>query len=122
MQVSQQQLHQFQLAAYRFEYHDGWEKLSINGRLIPLTPTEYRLCMAFLRHWQHHLTTQEQLMIISYLSTGTLQRQTSLPNKQLLRKHVVNANGKLAVYGLRISRTVGGYLLTMMPTTETLEQ
>lgn len=122
MQVSQQQLNQFQLADYRFEYHDGWEKLSINGRLIPLTPTEYRLCMVFLRQWQHHLATQEELMIISYVSISTLQRQTSIPNKQLLRKHVVNANGKLAVYGLRISRTVGGYLLTMMPTTEILEQ
>lgn len=117
MHVSQQQLHRFQLADYRFEYHDGWEKLSINGRLIPLTPTEYRLCIAFLRQWQYHLATQEELMIISYISLGTLQRQISLPNKQLLRKHVVNANGKLAVYGLRISRTVGGYILTMMPTT-----
>ncbi len=120
MRVSQPQLHRFQLANHCFEYHDAWEKLSINGRLIPLTPTEYRLCMAFLRQWQHHFATQEELVIISYMSIGTLQKQISLPNKQLLRKHVVNTNGKLAVYGLRISRAVGGYMLTMIPTTPPL--
>lgn len=89
--------------------------LLVNGHIIPLTRTEYRLCTAFLQPWlaknKEPLMNNHGLYILSYATAKELQVQTSIASKQLLRKHISNTNGKLAPFALRIKAFEQGYIL-----------
>lgn len=94
---------------------DEERKLQINGRSIALTPTEYRLCAAFIQPWLHKkreaMICGDDVIMLSYCTTVALQHQISLANRQLLRKHISNTNGKLLAYNMQIKALENGYIL-----------
>src|SRR5690349_12345510 len=96
----------FTCAGLHVTIYEKWQKLLLNGRSVPLTPTEYRLCTAFFQQWlsenREPIMNNDGLVILSYLNMTELQTRTSLASKQLLRKHISNANGKLAPFALHI--------------------
>src|ERR1051326_8854425 len=105
------------LGNLRIAYHDSWCKFLINGQTLPLTPTECRICISFLREPPVPLTiqSQEELMLVSYISADLLQTRITISHRQLLRKHISNCNAKLAPYGLHIAPFAHGYVMSLMP-------
>ena len=105
----------FTYAGLHITMNETWQKLLFNGRTIPLTPTEYRLCVAFFQQYlsenkkpiMHHDTW----IMLSYINTTKLQMRIGLASKQLLRKHISNTNGKLAPFALQIKTFEQGYIL-----------
>jgi DNA-binding response OmpR family regulator len=97
-------------------------KLRVNGRSIALTPTEYRLCTAFFQQWHHEkreaIIHSDDMIMLSYCTDSALQHQVSLASRQLLRKHISNANGKLLAYNMQIKAFENGYILLMKPEQE----
>ncbi|SRR5579884_2281646 len=93
-----------QLAGYTIYHNDKFHHLQINGRLVRLSPSEYKLCIRLLRHFewlqQRDHTRQEVLNI--YVSFEELQRCADLAEREHVIKHVSNANGKLRVHGITI--------------------
>lgn len=102
------------VAGYTIYHNDHFHHLQINGRLVHLSPTEYKLCIRLLRHFEWlqlptH-TTSEALNI--YVSFEELQRCANLAERGHVIKHMSNANGKLAVHGVTILCVGGcGYTL-----------
>ena len=104
----------FTCADLHVTIYEEWQKLLLNGRSVPLTPTEYRLCAAFFQQWLNEnrepIMNNDGLVILSYLNATELQTQASLASRQLLRKHISNANGKLAPFTLHIKAFEKGYI------------
>jgi len=104
----------FTCAGLHVTIHEEWQKLLLNGRNIALTPTEYRLCMAFFQQWRSEkrepIMHKDGWIILAYLNVTELQRRTALASKQLLRKHISNTNGKLAPFALHIKAFERGYI------------
>jgi hypothetical protein len=90
------------LTGYTIYHNDKFHHLQINGRLVRLSPSEYRLCIRLLRHFeclqQRVHPMQEALNI--YVSFEELQRCADLAERGHVIKHVSNANGKLRVHGI----------------------
>lgn len=87
-------------------FNNAYNILQCHEHIIPLTPTEYRLCTVFFQQWlrknREPIMKNDELCILSYLNTTELQIQTALASKQLLRKHISNTNGKLTPFASRI--------------------
>jgi hypothetical protein len=90
---------------------DIYSKLLCNEHIVPLTPTEYRLCSLFLKKQARQISFQAEAFILPYIQQSDLQQWIGIPNKQLLRKHISNANSKLAPYQLHIKSFEQGYVL-----------
>ncbi|GER89656.1 hypothetical protein KDW_38180 [Dictyobacter vulcani] len=90
---------------------DTYGKLLCNEHIVPLTPTEYRLCSLFLKKREHQISFQTDAFVFPYILRSDLQKWAGIPNKQLLRKHISNANSKLAPHHLHIKSFEQGYVL-----------
>jgi len=107
------------LVGFRIYHNEACHHLQINGWLLRLTPTEYRLCMCLLRHFerltQFALLRQEQPhlpMPDVYVSFQELQRCADLAERSQVIKHLNNARSKLSVHGIIIICVNGcGYTL-----------
>jgi hypothetical protein len=86
-------------------------RLFCNEHVIPLTPTEYRLCRMLLNTQTPQISLLTIPFIFPYVRRSELQTYLGIPNKQLLRKYVSNTNAKLAPYGLHIKPFEQGYVL-----------
>lgn len=124
--VADQLQHGPHLIGYSIYHNDNFHHLQINGRLVKLSPTEYRLCMRLLRHseWlqQFALRQPEQPRQEApniYVSFAELQQNANLAARLHVTKHLSNANGKLKVHGISII-CVGdcGYALVFQPSEE----
>ncbi|GHO88143.1 hypothetical protein [Dictyobacter formicarum] len=86
-------------------WDDAWHRIEVNGRVLNLSPTQYRLCRAFLTvvPQNPNITgTSTDILILSYLSFDELQRETELPSRQLLTKHLSRLNARLACVDFHI--------------------
>jgi len=95
------------LAGYAIYHNDHFHHLQINGRLVHLSPTEYRLCMRLLRHFeklqqQAHAAHSMSEAPDVYVSFEELQHCADLAERRHVIRHVSNANGKLKVHGITI--------------------
>jgi hypothetical protein len=107
------------LAGFRIYHNEMYHHLQINGRVLRLTPTEYRLCMCLLRHFedlaQFAFLCQAQphmSMPNVYVSFQQLQNSAGLAERSQVTKHLNNARGKLRVHGIAIICVNGcGYTL-----------
>lgn len=93
------------LAGYAIYHNDHFHHLQINGRLVHLSPTEYRLCMRLLRHFEKLQQPAPVARSMSeapdvYVSFEELQRCAGLAERRHVIRHVSNANGKLKVHGI----------------------
>jgi hypothetical protein len=97
------------LVGYTIYHNDQYHHLQVNGRLVKLSPTEYKLCMRLLRHseWlqQFALLRRERPDMEApnvYVSFEELQRCAHLAERLHVTKHLSNANGKLKIHGITI--------------------
>jgi hypothetical protein len=95
------------LAGYAIYHNDHFHHLQINGRLVRLSPTEYKLCMRLLRHFEwlqqlSHLARPASEAPNVYVSFEELQHCADLAERRHVIRHVSNANGKLKVHGISI--------------------
>jgi hypothetical protein len=90
---------------------DIYGKLLCNEHIVPLTPTEYRLCSLFLKKQARQISFQTEAFVFPYIQRADLQKWLGIPNKLLLRKHISNTNSKLAPYNLPIKSFEQGYVL-----------
>jgi len=97
------------LIGYALYHNDAFHHLQINGRLVRLSPTEYRLCMRLLQHFE--LLQQGVLRRNGsnggevpnvYVSFEELKRCAHLTERGHVTKHLSNANGKLKVHCITI--------------------
>lgn len=92
-------------------WEDVWHTIVINGYLLHLSPTQYRICHAFLTASQRKNNSWfGDLMILAYRSLRELQEETKLSHT-LLIKHISNMNTRLSVLGLELSPFQAGYVL-----------
>src|SRR5262249_4738960 len=87
-------------------------QLLIQGLIIDLSPTEYRLVMELFRQLERCQAGTVHPTEI-YVSFDHLQQVASLPNRTLLRRHISNASTKLWVAECAIAR-VDGYGYTLL--------
>jgi hypothetical protein len=89
---------------------DTYHKLLCNEHIVPLTPTEYRICRLFLKENAQLMSFHTEALVFPYIQRTNLQQWVGISNKQLLRKHISNANAKLAPYHLYIRSFEQGYV------------
>ncbi len=97
------------IAGYSIYHNDRLHLLQINGRLVKLSPTEYKLSMLLLRHFerlqQFALLRQEKpdMEVPNvYVSFEELRQSANLAERLHVTKHLSNVNGKLRVHGITI--------------------
>ncbi len=97
------------LVGYTIYHNDHYHHLQVNGRLVKLSPTEYKLCMRLLEHseWlqQFALLHREHPDVEApnvYVSFEELQSCARLAERAHVTKHLSNANGKLKIHGITI--------------------
>ena len=96
---------------YRISWDDSWHRLDINGCRIHLSPTQYRICHAFLSH-STPSTISGELIILAYRNQHDLQCEVEMPSRHLLTKHVSVLNGRINTHGLHIHPFHERYALT----------
>jgi hypothetical protein len=105
----------FTLLGRQMTYHDAWNKLAIDERTLPLTPTEYRLFRLFIEQGvpceEHHLLRYNGAVLLSCASQSQIQQSSHIANRKLLRRSISNLNAKLAPYGFHLTAFDGGYCL-----------
>jgi hypothetical protein len=84
----------------------------IEGLIIDLSPTEYRLVMELFLQLERCQAGAAHPTEI-YVCFDHLQQVASLPNRTLLRRHISNASTKLWVAGCAVAR-VDGYGYTLL--------
>ncbi|GCE49951.1 hypothetical protein EI42_01689 [Thermosporothrix hazakensis] len=97
------------IEGYQIYHNDHFHHLQINGRLVRLSPTEYKLCIYLLRHFerlQHFALYRREHPETNvppvYVSFEQLQHCAQLAERSHVTKHLSNANGKLKVHGISI--------------------
>lgn len=98
--------------------------LLIEQRVVPLTPTEYRLIVALVRKVPHvPVMGQEgllpppprarrlQLVLPGCIHRATLQQAAQLKRSQSVIEHLSRAARKLEVWGITVARAGAGFCL-----------
>ncbi len=98
-----------QVAGRKLYHNDKQCLLIMNGRILPLTPTEYLLSMTLFRQRERWERTNGQAPFCA--SLPHLQAATGIQQRSLLAKHVSNASCKLAPLGMRFVSVGDGYVL-----------
>ena len=114
------------LTGFHIWHNDTHHHLQINGRVLTLSPTEYRLCIHLLRHFERlelfALLRQQQpdlSMPNVFVSFEELQDAAGLAERSHVGKHLSNAKSKLKVHGISIICVHGcGYTLSLTRQTE----
>lgn len=93
------------LGGQKYVSDDRWQKLLINERYIPLTPTEYRIMTYFLENafYFECMCGNKKIALLSCKQERLLQSQVSISSKRLLQKHISQTNSKIAPFGLTIT-------------------
>jgi hypothetical protein len=90
-------------------WDDTWHRIEVDGYLLNLSPTQYRVCRAFLSVTS--LTSgAREFIILTYLPYEELQEETDLSHR-ILVKHISNINARIAASGLQICSFQDGYIL-----------
>jgi hypothetical protein len=97
---------------HRICWDDRWHRIEIHGYIIHLSPTQYRICQAFLAY-STPSTISGELIILAYRELEDLQRNVELPSRHLLTKHISVLNARINIHGLRIQPFHLGYALTL---------
>ncbi len=86
-------------------------KLIINNQVAPLSPKEYALAMALLRQRQEWQDNEGHAILC--MSVALLMQVTGISPRELLIRHLSNANTKLTPLGIHIvnARTYGYLIL-----------
>ncbi len=95
------------LAGYRLQHNDWRHLLVIEGRIIPLTRTEYALTMALLRKAEQMQAREAPGRMNCFVAIEDLL-QVAPVSRETLRQHLRNARAKLLPYGITLS-AVGPY-------------
>lgn len=104
-----------QLGGSLITWDDIWHCLEVNGLLFHLSPTQYRVCRAFLTASQiKNSPLTQELVLLAYLRREDVLKETHVPLSGL-RTHIYNLNARLATSGLHLSFFRAGYLLTFSP-------
>jgi hypothetical protein len=103
---------QTRMGDHRIRWDDCWQSIEIYGYVISLSPTQYRICHAFLTY-STPSTISGELIIFSYRELKDLQHEVELPSRHLLTKHISVLNARINVHGLRILPFHQGYALTL---------
>ncbi|GHO42779.1 hypothetical protein [Ktedonospora formicarum] len=97
------------IVGYQIYHNDAFRYLQINGRLVKLSPTEYKLCIRLLRHfeWLQQFALYQREHPYSeapnvYVSFEELRHGANLAERSHVTKHLSNANSKLRVHGISI--------------------
>jgi DNA-binding response OmpR family regulator len=96
-----------QIAGYRLQHNDWRHLLVIEGRIIPLTRTEYALTMALLRKAEQVQAPAAPGRMNFFVAIEELL-QVAPMSRETLRQHLRNARAKLLPYGITLS-AVGLY-------------
>jgi hypothetical protein len=97
------------LKGYRVAHNDDAHLLVINGRIAPLSPTEYLLALALLQQRSRWERAEDQAPFCT--SFAVLHRLTGIAHRRLLMRHMSNTSLKLGPLGLRIRCLREGYVL-----------
>jgi hypothetical protein len=90
----------------------AWHYVVVNGRVLNLSPTHYRICRAFLTASETKQPLMEgQFAILAYQSYGQLLDETHISRRRTLIKHISMLNTRLSALGLEFCSFQGGYLL-----------
>jgi hypothetical protein len=100
-----------QMSTPGIHWDDTWHRVEVNGRMLTLSPTQYRICRAFLATSNLSTMTGEML-IVTYRTCNELQTETELPH-HLLVKHISNVNARIIALGLQLCAFRAGYILTL---------
>lgn len=108
----------FTVGAYQIAFHDQWGKCLINGREVTLTATQYQMVSLFFHlrlptpcttppfqnaeKGHNGIREHETVTVVAIVPTPTLQTQTVVANRALLRKYISMTNSKLRQHDLRI--------------------
>jgi hypothetical protein len=84
----------------------------VNGYRLHLSPTQYRICRAFLSSSEiKDGLVVGKFVILSYQSFDELLDETDLPRSSLI-KHISNLNARISTSRLELCSFQGGYILT----------
>jgi hypothetical protein len=109
--------HELMLEGHTLLWDDTRNRLTFRGRTLILSPTQYRICRAFLvAHAASSSVYAAHLFILSYVPTAMLQEQIEIFSKELLQKHISRLNQRLDSFAFHIAAFQEGYLLTVAST------
>lgn len=98
---------------YPITWDDTWHNIEVNGFVLHLSPTQYRICRAFLSVSDiKNGLVAGKFVILSYQSLDKLLDETNLLRSALI-KHISNLNARIATSGLELCSFQGGYILTL---------
>jgi hypothetical protein len=91
---------------------NSWHYIEVNGTVLNLTPTQYRICRAFLSASEtRNGLLAGKFAILSYQSYGQLFHETKLTRRTTLIRHISHLNARIVPLGLELCSFQGGYLL-----------
>jgi hypothetical protein len=100
-----------QLTGFIVQHNDLRHVVVIDHFIIPMTKTEYNLCMIIMEKMSQ-FQTEKQMDLNVFTAFECLEKQTKLP-RWLIMRHINNANGKLLTTGITINR-VGDHGYTLV--------
>ncbi len=93
-------------------WDDTWQHIEVNGYVLNISPTQYRICRAFLSSSSAPKGIAGDLLILGYRSCCELQEETKMSHR-LLIKHISNINTRIIQTGLQLCSFQTGYILTV---------
>jgi DNA-binding response OmpR family regulator len=96
-----------QLPGSSLQHNDCRHLLVVQGRIVPLTRTEYGLTMLLLRRVEQVQASASAGRMNFFVPVGDLLQAVPV-TRETLRQHVRNANVKLAPHGIALA-SVGTY-------------
>lgn len=101
------------IIGHRLQHNDTLHLCVVDGIIVPLTPTEYRLILPLLRQLEKLQSYPHSEHVEVFVSFEQLQHTASLGSRILLAKHICNASAKLWLAGMAVAR-VDGYGYTIV--------
>jgi hypothetical protein len=100
------------IGTYSIAWNDTWHYIEVSGYILNLTPTQYRICRAFLAASDTKPSlVVRKFAILSYQSCDELLDGTNLPRSVLI-KHISDLNARITTSGLELCSFKNGYILT----------
>ena len=93
-------------------WDDAWHRIEVNGYVLNISPTQYRICRAFLFSSSVPKGITGDLIILGYRSCRELQEEAEVSHR-LLIKHISNINTRIIQTGLQLCSFQAGYILAL---------
>jgi hypothetical protein len=94
-------------------WNDAYHCMNVNGYELTLSPTQYRICRAFLAESEtKNGLVSGKFVILSYRSFDELLKEMNLPRSALI-KHISNLNARMMTTGLALCSFQRGYVLAL---------